>query len=65
MEMLEMNREERKCFLENNKPELSDNMLDAVNNDCGTEVENPDSDCPYKGNWISSEGFVCKGEVQC
>ena len=39
--MLEMNREERKCFLENNKPELSDSMLDAVNDDCGTEVENP------------------------
>ncbi|MBQ3460826.1 MAG: hypothetical protein IJH14_09170 [Solobacterium sp.] len=48
------------------KSDLASDILDTVNDGEGAEVENPDSkEIPYKGNWESSEGFVCDGEVAC
>jgi hypothetical protein len=48
------------------KSDLESDTLDAVNSGEGKEVENPGSEeIPYKGNWESSEGFVCDGEVAC
>ena len=48
------------------KSDLESDTLDAVNSGEGKEVENPGSEeIPYKGNWESSEGFVCAGAVAC
>ena len=65
-------REERKEIFEAHKSELLDAGLDAVNGgeknfDIGDPAvpENPYSERPYKGNWISSEGYVCKGNGYC
>ena len=62
-------REERKVYFEELKTELLDAALESVNGGrvlaAAESGENPDSDCPYEGNWVSSFGFVCRGEVVC
>lgn len=67
VEMLKgKSREERKGLFMSNRSALLDESLDAVNGGNGTDVENPNSEeCPYKGNWVSSFGYVCNGKVQC
>lgn len=60
-----LSREERKQYFESHKAELLDDSLKAVNGGTNAEIENPTSEVPYGGNWFSSPGFVCEGEVQC
>ena len=66
-QMKNLNREERMEFLKGNKSVLLDGKLSAVNGGTdGEQVENPNSESiPYKGNWLSSDGYVCNGEVIC
>ena len=64
-EMKGKSREERAAIIEKDGLNLSTEDLNAVNGGVA-EVENPNSDiCPYKGNWISSWGYVCEGEEVC
>ena len=63
-----MSREERLEYFKAHKTELMDSQLAAVNGGARASShkgENPNSDVPYNGNWISSYGFVCHGEVIC
>ena len=61
-----LSRGKRKDLFFSMKSDLASDTLDTVNGGEGAEVENPDSkEIPYKGNWESSEGFVCDGEVAC
>ena len=62
-----MNRNERTAYFKSHKSELLSKDLDTVNGGAaGCEVENPNSEeIPYKGNWLSSDGYVCNGEVIC
>lgn len=66
-ELKGLSREERKQAFMEKKSELLDlEALSAVNGGAAAgSGENPDSDVPYTGNWISSWGFVCHGEVLC
>ena len=59
-------REERLEYFNSHKSELMDSQLEAVNGGTSSHKgENPNSDVPYGGNWISSYGFICHGEVIC
>ena len=61
-----LSREERKQYFESHKAELLDDSLKAVNGGTGEDDDsNPTSEIPFGGNWFSSPGFVCEGEVQC
>ena len=61
-----LSRGKRKDLVVSMKSDLASDTLDTVNDGEGAEVENPDSKAiPYKGNWESSEVFVCDGEVAC
>ena len=62
-----MSREERMAFFTEHKSDfISLSDVSSVNGGAGAEVENPNSEeCPYEGNWISSDGYVCNGEVVC
>jgi len=59
-------REERAKLLSEYRSSLKDDDLAGVNGGLGGAVENPNSEeCPYGGNWVSSFGYVCDGEVVC
>ncbi|SCW61631.1 hypothetical protein SAMN02910456_02193 [Ruminococcaceae bacterium YRB3002] len=60
-------REERaEMFKANKDAFLGADDLAAVNGGAGASAENPNSDeCPYKGSWVSSFGYICNGEVVC
>ena len=61
-------REERIEMFKNCKSDfLGAEDLEAVNGGaCGAKPENPGSEeCPYRGSWVSSFGYVCDGEVVC
>ena len=61
-----MSEEERREFLEKNQSELASDTLNKVNDDAADgEKKNPNSECPFEGNWESSFGFVCNGEEVC
>jgi len=60
-----LSKEEKKSYFESHKSELFDETLKAVNGGTGANVENPTSEVPYAGNWISSPGYVCNGEEIC
>lgn len=60
-----LSREEKKSYFESHKGELFDQTLKAVNGGTGANVENPTSEVPYAGNWISSPGYVCEGKEIC
>lgn len=61
-----MDREERAIYFKGHKSEIMDEMLTSVNGGTAEPGENPNSEeVPYKGNWISSFGYVCDGEVMC
>lgn len=65
-QMKGMSREDRKAFFSSNKSALSSSALSCVNGGEGSEKQNPNSEeCPYQGNWISSDGYICDGEVIC
>ena len=67
-----LSREERLAMIKSKSPRLmDDSSLDAVNggaeyvNDDGSHW-NPNSDIvPFMGNWISSRGYICDGEISC
>ena len=67
-----LSREERMAMIKSASSQLlDDSSLDSVNGgasyvtDEGTNW-NPNSDIiPFKGNWISSRGYICDGEVVC
>ncbi|MBR2760009.1 MAG: hypothetical protein IKD66_02460 [Solobacterium sp.] len=70
MEQLKgMSKEERIPFFKAHKSELAETVLHSVNGGTGNDAEliaNPNSEeCPFEGNWISSDGYVCNGEVVC
>ena len=59
-------REERAEMFRNNKSEfLAPEDLEKVNGGVESGLENPNSDDVFNGNWLSSFGFVCRGEVLC
>ena len=61
-------REERAEMLKNNKDvALCLDELGAVNGGNNERANmNPNSsECPYLGNWVSSFGYICRGEVVC
>ncbi len=60
-----LSREERKSYFESHKSELFDDGLRSVNGGTAAGGENPTSENPYKGNWISSPGYICDGEEIC
>ena len=60
-----LSREEKKSYFESHKGERFDQTLKAVNGGTGANVENPTSEVPYAGNWISSPGYVCEGKEIC
>lgn len=61
-----LSREERSAFFNEHKAELFEDALASVNGGIlRSTPENPDSECPYKGNWYTSFGYVCKGETIC
>ena len=65
-ELKNMSREEREEFFKSHKSELMDLSLENVSGGVTRCRENPNSDIiSFKGNWISSDGFVCNGEVIC
>ena len=65
--MKSMSREERAEYFKAHKSELMDSALEkASGGTAGKEVENPNSEVTlYEGNWITSFGYVCNGEVEC
>lgn len=63
-ELKNMTREERKSYFNEHKSELLDSELTEVSG--GEEVINPNSDLDDSiGNFYSSDGYTCHGEVQC
>ena len=57
-----MNTEERASHLAANKPDLASSALKAANGGGG----NPNSSCPDpKGNYVTSWGFICRGQTEC
>lgn len=55
-------------MLKNNKDvALCLDELGAVNGGNNERANmNPNSsECPYLGNWVSSFGYICRGEVVC
>ncbi len=69
-ELKDMSREERASYFEENKADILDGRLESVNGGLAAvaaeQKENPNSsEVPYNGNWYSSFGFVCDGEVIC
>lgn len=61
-----MDREERAEYFKKHKSDMMDDVLTTVNGGASEPVENPNSEeVPYKGNWISSFGYVCDGEEIC
>lgn len=59
-------REERTEYFDAHKDELLEESLTTVNGGTSEPGENPNSEeVPYKGNWISSFGYVCNGEEIC
>ena len=67
-----LSREERLAMIKSKTSRLiDDSSLDAVNGGAEYEYDdgsqwNPKSDIiPFKGNWISSRGYICHGEVVC
>ena len=72
-EIKDMSREERAKFFQEHKSEiLKLKELDSVNgglafgNAADRNVKNPGSaEVPFEGNWYSSFGFVCDGQVIC
>ena len=60
-----LNKIDRARYLAEHKPELGFSDLDRVNGANGANQENPNSETPYKGNYYSSYGFICEGEVIC
>ena len=67
-QMRSLRREERLDFFKLNKSSLLDSALSAVNGGkaAGGERKNPNSDIiPFEDNWMSSDGYICNGEVIC
>jgi ribosomal protein L29 len=68
-QLKDMSREERASYFAENKTDILGERLETVNGGLAAaaeEKENPNSsEVPYKGNWYSSFGFVCDGEVIC
>ena len=64
-----MSGEERSAYFIGYRSELLATDLEKVNggtdSENGGEIENPNSDDLYKGNWFSSPGYVCQGKVVC
>lgn len=63
-ELKTMSREERAAYFKTHKSELLDETLEAVSGGKKGK-ENPNSSCPYKGNWYTSYGWVCNGVQSC
>ncbi len=62
-----LSREERKQLFDDSKSKaLCCDDLSSVNGGTGASDQNPNSEeCPYAGNWVSSPGYICDGEVVC
>ncbi len=60
-ELKSMSREERMEYFKAHKTELMDKTLEKVNGGAATVMlgENPNSECPYKGCYYTSWGWVC------
>ena len=63
-ELRAMSREERMKYLEENRSELMETALETVNGG-SADVENPNSEGIYKGNYYTSWGYVCAGSLHC
>lgn len=65
-ELKGMSREERAEYFRQHKSELLDSDLQNVSGGRNAEPgENMASEVPYDGNWYTSRGFICEGQVQC
>jgi hypothetical protein len=66
-QMKSLNRDERVDYFKMNKSSILDSALSAVNGGKSDgERKNPNSEIiPFEGNWFSSDGYVCNGEVIC
>jgi hypothetical protein len=66
-EMKNLSRDERVDYFKMNKSSILDSALSAVNGGKSDgERKNPNSEIiPFEGNWFSSDGYVCNGEVIC
>ena len=61
-----LTRDERTTYFNEHKSELLEDSLSRVNGGLAAgEVENPDSEVPWKGNYYTSWGFVCEGDNFC
>ena len=57
-----MSREERAEYFAENRTDLASSGLDTANGG----GENPNSSCPDpKGNYVTSWGFICRGQTEC